>query len=174
MRGVSRQPTLLMLAGLPGTGKSTLGVAIGARLGWPVLDKDVLNAVLLQAEIAHIQAGPLAYDLVLALARSLLVSQRQSLILDTAGRQPAILQQARLMTQEAAGQLKVVRLLAPHAVRQARLGQRTAGLSQWTNDDTTPEQEAAWYAHLPPDTLLLRSEPPIAELLPHVLAFVQS
>ncbi|MBM3986020.1 MAG: AAA family ATPase, partial [Planctomycetes bacterium] len=31
-------PTLLALAGLPGTGKSHLARALAARLGWPVLD----------------------------------------------------------------------------------------------------------------------------------------
>jgi predicted kinase len=134
MQNVTHQPILLMLAGLPGTGKSTLAVALGARLGWPVLDKDVLNAVLLTAGFAQGQAGSLSYDLVLALARAFVVDQRKSIILDTAGRQPVILEQARLITREVAGQLKVIRLLAPLAVRQVRLGQRTAGRSQWTND----------------------------------------
>lgn len=40
-------PTLVMFAGLPGTGKSTLALALGKSLGWPVIDKDILNAVLL-------------------------------------------------------------------------------------------------------------------------------
>jgi len=34
------RPRLIALAGLPGTGKSTLAAALAARLRWPVLDKD--------------------------------------------------------------------------------------------------------------------------------------
>jgi predicted kinase len=39
-------PTWLALAGLPGTGKSRLAAALSARLGWPVLDKDLLRVEL--------------------------------------------------------------------------------------------------------------------------------
>src|SRR6478752_7307744 len=101
------QPTLLMLAGLPGTGKSTLATALARRLGWPVIDKDLLNTVLLAADLTQAQAGSLAYELALTLAHALMVQHGQSLMLDTAGRQPVILQRARTIAQEAGGQLKV-------------------------------------------------------------------
>jgi len=162
-----------MLAGLPGTGKSTLAAALAGVLSWPVLDKDVLNTVLLAAQLEQAQAGPLAYELVLALAHALVVRHRQSIILDTAGRQPVLLARSRAIAQDASGQLKVLRCVAPAAVRQARLQQRTAGPSQWTRDQTTPDQEATWYSHLPEDTLIVASDQPIAELLPVILSFVQ-
>jgi predicted kinase len=170
----TRQPTLLMLAGLPGTGKSTLAAALTAVLSWPVLDKDILNTVLLAAQLRQAQAGPLAYELVLAFAHALVVQHRQSIILDTAGRQPVILARSRAIAQEASGRLKVLRCVAPPAVRQARLQQRTAVPSQWTHDQTTPEQEAAWYSHLPADTLIVTSDHPIEELLPVILTFLQT
>jgi hypothetical protein len=95
-------------------------------------------------------------------------------MLDTAGRQPVILQRARTITQEAGGQLKVVRCIAPFAGRQARLQARHAGPSQWTHDQTTLDQETAWYAHLPADTLIVSSDQPIEDLLAIVLPFVQA
>jgi predicted kinase len=167
---VTNKPTLLMLAGLPGAGKSTLAAALARRLGWPVLDKDLLNAVLLEAHLTQVQAGPLAYELSLTLAHALVVQHGQSLILDTAGRQPFILERARTIAHDAGGQLKVVRCVAPIAVRNARLRTRTAGPSQWTHDQTTPEQETAWYAHLPTDTVIVHSDQPVEDLVAIVLS----
>jgi predicted kinase len=174
MPDVTRKPTLLMLAGLPGTGKSTLAAALAAALNWPVLDKDIVNTVLLEAHLPQVQAGPLAYELVLTLAHALVVQHQQSLILDTAGRQPIILARARTITQDARGQLKVIRCVAPAAVRQARLRGRASGPSQWTSDQTTLDQETAWYAHLPADTLILPSDQAVEKLLPVTLSFVQT
>jgi predicted kinase len=171
---VPAKPTLVMLAGLPGTGKSALATALARRLGWPVIDKDLLNTVLLEAALTQEQAGALAYELALTLSHALMVQQGQSLVLDTAGRQPFIVERARKIAQEAGGQLKVVRCSAPFAVRQARLQARKAGPSQWTHDHTTHEQETAWYAHLPPDTLIVSSDQPIEDLIAIVLPFVQT
>jgi predicted kinase len=174
MIDVTVNPTLVMLAGLPGTGKSTLAAALARRLGWPVLDKDLLNTVLLEAHLPQAQAGPLAYELVLTLAHALVVHHGQSLILDTAGRQPFIVERARTIAQGAGGQLKVVRCVAPAAVRQARLRARPAGPSQWTRDQTTRDQETAWYAHLPADTLIVPCDQPVENLLLVILPFVQT
>lgn len=174
MSHVPAQPTLLMLAGLPGTGKSTLAAALARSLGWPVIDKDLLNTVLLESDLTQAQAGPLAYELALTLAHALVVQHGHSLILDTAGRQPFIVERARTIAQAAGGQLKVVRCIAPMAVRQARLQARQAGPSQWTHDQTTFAQETAWYAHLPTDTLIVASDQPIEDLLAIVLPFVQT
>lgn len=70
--------------------------------------------------------------------------------------------------------MKVVRCSAPFAGRQARLQARQAGPSQWTHDQTTFDQETAWYAHLPADTLIVSSDQLIEELLAIVLPFVQA
>ena len=98
--------TLLMLAGLPGTGKTTLAYELARLFRWTLLDKDLLNTELLKAGLPQSKAGPLAYELMFSLARDLVVQQRQSVILDTAGRQPGILEQATSITHEGHAQLQ--------------------------------------------------------------------
>ena len=51
---------------------------------------------------------------------------------------------------------------------------RVPGPSQWSGDETTDIEEAQWYAHLPADSLIISSTPPIEELLESVLKFLQS
>ncbi len=55
---------LVALAGLPGTGKSTLGQVVAARLGIPVVSVDPIETAILQAGIASDQPTGLAAYLV--------------------------------------------------------------------------------------------------------------
>ena len=43
-----KQPTLALMAGLPGVGKTTLANELGLRLGWVVIDKDSIKDSLLE------------------------------------------------------------------------------------------------------------------------------
>ncbi|MCB0076617.1 MAG: ATP-binding protein [Anaerolineales bacterium] len=167
-------PTLVMMAGLPGTGKSTLAVALGRETGWVVLDKDRINTVVLGANLPQSRAGWLSYELLLALARILVVEQGNSLILDSAGRHPFILEQARAITNDSGGQLKVIRCVTSRAMRQRRLRNRISGPSQWSEDDTSLEQERAWYGHLPPETRIANGDKPIGALIAELLPFVRA
>jgi predicted kinase len=83
-----------MLAGLPGTGKTTLAYAIARRLPFIVLDKDLIDSVLLNGALQQDRASPLAYEVLLRLADDLVAVQHRSVILDTAGRQPIVLDRA--------------------------------------------------------------------------------
>lgn len=173
MQTLSSSPTLVMLAGVPGTGKTTLAYALAQTLRWPVLDKDLLNTVLLDAGLAQPQAGPLSYELLLTLCHDLVVQQQQSLILDTAGRLPFILERARTIAAAARGQLTLIRCVAPQAVRDARLAGRVARPSQWATNKASDADQAQWYAHLPPETLVVSTEQPLAESVATVLAFLE-
>ena len=61
---------LIVLAGLPGAGKSTVADALGRARGWPVLSVDPVEAALLHSGIDSAQpTGLAAYVAVEALAR---------------------------------------------------------------------------------------------------------
>ncbi len=41
------KPVLILMAGMPGAGKSTVALALSAEFGMPVIDKDVVVSSLL-------------------------------------------------------------------------------------------------------------------------------
>ena len=172
--GRRKHPTVVMLAGLPGAGKTSLAYAIAQVLPFVVLDKDRINAILLHTHFCQSSVGPLSYDVLLDLAEDMVANQGHSVILDTAGRQPIIFDRARFITQCAGAALRVIHLKAPFEIRQNRLSSREARPSQWVADQTTDAEEAEWYSHLPPDTLVMSSLRPVKEYLPDVLAFLLS
>lgn len=173
MQTFAPPPTLVMLAGVPGTGKTTLAYALAQILGWPVLDKDLLNSVLLDSGIHQPQAGPLSYELLLTLCHDLVVRQQQSIMLDTAGRLPFILERARTIAGAAGGRLRLIRCVASEAVRAERLAGRIARPSQWAANKASDADQELWYAHLPPETLVVSTERPLAESVATVMAFLR-
>src|SRR5947207_8457854 len=110
MRNHECKHTLVLMAGLPGAGKTTLAAALGRTLQWPVLDKDWLKSSLLNQDLGTSMeiTGTIAYELLFAMAEDLLVRQLLSIILDTPARYPFILNRANKLAQEAGAQLKVV------------------------------------------------------------------
>jgi len=65
---------LVVMAGLPGTGKSTIGQVVASRLGIPVVAVDPIETAILQAGIASDQpTGLAAYLVAETLAERLLV-----------------------------------------------------------------------------------------------------
>jgi predicted kinase len=173
MHDSSVQPTLVCMPGLPGTGKTTLAYALARQLHWPVLDKDLINTILLDSGMPQAQASPLAYHVVLTLTHDLIVQQRQSIILDTAGRQPFILERATAIAQSVAARLKIIRRIAPYSVRIERLITRFAKPSQWTTDKATDQDQEDWYTHIPRHALRLTTTQALEQLVTRAIAFVQ-
>ncbi len=94
-------PTLVLMAGLPGAGKSTLALALGRALGWPVVDKDIFDAVARTAGVTPVSPTALAYDLAFALLKDMLVEQRLSVILDCPAVLPDPVERGAQLAQQA-------------------------------------------------------------------------
>src|SRR5712691_864816 len=141
-------PTLVFLAGLPGSGKTTLALAISQIVGWPVIDKDSLKSPLLTSGISEEHAGPASYALMLELAHDLLVQQHLSVILDSPGRFPHVLDRVHALTEQVGAGLKIIYCTASRELRNQRLLSRVARPSQWKADaGFTDEQEQQMFAH---------------------------
>jgi predicted kinase len=167
--------TLILMAGLPGTGKTTLALAIGRIFGWPVIDKDSLKSPLLTTGISNELAGPASYALLLEMARDLLVQQRLSIILDSPAGYRTVLEHVVSLTHQAGAHLKIILCVANQEVRAQRIRGRLARPSQWTtNGDISDEQARQMFAHLPATILTLDTTCPFEQCIAEALAYSSS
>jgi predicted kinase len=165
--------TLVLMAGLPGSGKTTLALALGRSLGWPTIDKDTLKSPMLTKGISNDLAGPASYALMLELADDLLMRQHLSAILDSPGRFPFVLDRVQSISAQACAALKIIRCVANRELRDQRLIERVARPSQWTaNADLTDEQERQMFAHFPTDTLIVDTSQPFEQCFAEAIAYL--
>lgn len=163
--------TLVLMAGMPGAGKSTLALELGRDLGWPVLDKDTIKTALLEEAVPEDIAAPASYFLPLALCRDLMV-QQLSVIFDSPAAYSDVVKQAQEIAQAAGGTLKIVFCQANRRVRNQRLLERPRRLSQVESDTATDDEILRRFAHLPPTTLILEMERPLSKLVAEALAYI--
>src|SRR5690348_9065977 len=125
--------TFVLMAGLPGAGKTTLAAALGKILGFPVINKDYLKESLLQTPISVTTPealGQAVYEIVFAFAYDMLVCQRLSVILDTAALYPFILERACAIASAAEARLKIILCRADLDIRRERVENRKSSIVQ--------------------------------------------
>lgn len=153
---------LLLMAELPGAGKSTLAKALGDALGWPVIDKDVILTAMLPCGVPEERAQPAAYAVMLAMGRELVVAQGQSVILDSPATWESTITAAEDIGRDGHASLHVVLCLADRDARNRRVRAREAMRSQPVGVSRTMGTGVERFAHLPADAILVSTEQPVA------------
>ncbi len=167
-------PTLVLMAGPPGAGKTTLAQSVGRALGWPVVDKDTLKSSMLTAGVPEGIAGPASYDLMFDVGRDLLLHQRLSVILDSPAGYPQVVRRAEGLATEVGAELRFVLCLTRHAVRSERLERRAARPSQSTTDTAILDDGSSlWLPLLSAYALHVCSEEPVDVLIHEVLEYLR-
>ncbi|WP_113705574.1 AAA family ATPase [Nonomuraea lactucae] len=132
--------TLVLVGGLPGTGKSTVAAAIGERLSYPILNSDRIRKEL--ACLAPEQPAPApfgegiysrewtrrTYHELLARAETLL-RHGEPVVLDASWTDAASRADARDVAQRTSSDVVELRCIAPRQVSTERLARRTGGVS---------------------------------------------
>ncbi|MDL2342712.1 ATP-binding protein [Deinococcus sp. MIMF12] len=77
-------PTLLVVSGLPASGKTHLGSRLARELGWPLVSKDEYKAILHDhlLGLTRAQAGPLSFELMYHVA-GVVLAAGGSVVLET-------------------------------------------------------------------------------------------
>lgn len=167
--------TLIVCAGLPGTGKSTLAEGLGRALGCPVFAKDWLEAALWRSGIRREHGSSWAgYELLTALAEGQL-RLGQSAVLDcVAGRERQRGQWRALAVQYQAAFRAVECVCADAALHQARLAGRQRGIPGWYELDWAEvERVRAEYEPWEGERLVVDLASPAAQTLAAALVYVK-
>lgn len=168
------QPTFVMMAGLPGAGKTTLAYALGRAFQWQVIDKDSYKHVLLKQGLDDDSASSAAYELSFAMARDMLTKQQASVILDSAALQRFIIDNVKEICGIADAQLKVILCVADRDLRNYRQRTRPYQPTNIRVDPATIGDYLQHFKHLPPepDTLTLYTIAPFEECLAQARDYV--
>jgi predicted kinase len=141
---------LVVMAGLPGAGKSTIAEIVGARLGATVVSVDPIESAILRAGIdADQPTGLAAYLVAEEIAQKELDSGR-TVIVDAVNAAEAARLQWRDLAERADVRLRVIEVVcSDEALHRSRLEKRERGLSHieettWRAVEQSLEGYAPW------------------------------
>jgi predicted kinase len=164
---------LILMAGMPGAGKSTIALALGAAFGMPVIDKDVIVSSLLDDGIAEDDAHSAAYRVTFEMTDHVLRTQRLSVIVDTPAGNPAILEWATRLCVETGAVLIPILCSADGLVRYERMAAREGLRSHSKGTTRRPGTARERFTHLPDDTIELDTMKPVEDVIADAMARVR-
>ncbi len=150
-------PRLILVGGLPGTGKSTLAEGLGRALGCPVFAKDWLEAALWRSGVGREQnSGWAGYELLSTLAEGQLRLGQSALLDCVAGREVLRSRWRALAAQYGAAFRPIECVCADLTLHQSRLAGRQRGIPDWYELDWAEvERDRAIYEPWETDRLVL-------------------
>ena len=133
---------LVVLSGLPGTGKSELAAQLGRRLHIPVLSVDPIESAILRAGITpSFETGLAAYLVVEAIADMQLGLGHGAIVDAVNSVEPAKDLWRKLVARHGLGLRVVECVCSDEALHRARLGSRRRGLAPNFREPTWPDVE---------------------------------
>jgi hypothetical protein len=125
-------PILVIVGGLPGTGKSTLAQSLGHELGAPVLNRDVIEASLRRSGLDGVDRSRRpANDLLATLAGDIL-GQDRSVIVDSVFGEPDRLDElGRIATGRSATCRSIECVCGDLVVHRSRIEGRVRAIPGW-------------------------------------------
>lgn len=148
--------TLVLMSGLPGTGRSELAAYLARERGWALFTKDAVTRSLAEVEIAHKLA---AYTVMFSLA-GLNLRNGLSVVLDASFSLPRTRTQARKVAQEHGASFAAIACVCSDSGRwRQQLAMNPPPTEGWASPAfVSPEQIQKRYypwrgPHLPLDTL---------------------
>ena len=169
---------MIVLSGLPGTGKSTLAETIGKKLGIPVFAKDWLEAVLLKNGFSSSSderdLGYVGYELLTVLAeRQLMLGQ--SVILDSVASTQSIRKTWHGLANQYHAQWRVVECICSNeTLHKERLKGRKRNIPGWHELKWADvEKVKLYFQKWDEDRLVLDMENPIEENISSVKSYCE-
>ena len=174
---------LIVMAGLPGTGKSTVAAAVAAQLGLPVVSVDPIESAILSAGIdAGQPTGLAAYLVAEVLADSVLDSTASGVIIDAVNAvEPAREQWVKLGARHGQRRIRFVEVIcSDEGVHRARLearGRQLAHIAEpsWHAVEQSLDEWEPWGGEsgaVP--RITVDSVHPVPALVDQLVAFVRS
>jgi broad-specificity NMP kinase len=159
--------TLVLMAGLPGAGKSTLACALSRELQWHIIDKDRYKQELVDKGWNDEIAGRVAYDRSFEKVRHVLLEQHASVILDSGAFYHYTLDNATgIVCSIANAQLKAILCVVDRDLRNERLRKRLwPPVTNNTADPATIADYLQCFKHLPSNKLTLYTNKPLEECI---------
>lgn len=163
-------PTLVLMAGFAGAGKTTLAKRLSYWLHWEVLNKDEFKRQRLAQGEEVESAGWNAFEDLFSQIKEKVIKQHQSVIIDTSNEKPFIFENVlevlkTLERHQIKAQLKVILLVASKETRTKRLLKRGSVFAPYVlelptilDDAELPER----FKHLPADKIfIINTNPPL-------------